>query len=338
MKPPLQILSCGVCCSVGYSTEAALAALRVGMDHFQESPYRDRNGEPINVARLPLEDVWGPRRTALLARNAMAGCRTRLGRPLQHQTMLLLLVAERGRPHTEDEHYQAAYAECTGSLQGFHPESRIVTLGRGGLAPALNFAHRQLLSRKTPEVMLVAVDTLLNAAHIEVFLAQERLLTSEVSSGFIPGEGAGAVLLTLADEQKPGLRLLGLGYGTEAARLDGEIPNRAQGMSQAMRQALESARIAPARLDFRMSDENGEPFFSREAATALTRVMGADSVRLPLITVADSIGHTGTAASTIMLALAAEIMARGDGPGITGLLHTANATGERSAVVMQHLS
>lgn len=55
----LGIRAAGLCCAVGYHLRAASCALRANMDHFQESEFQSRLGDPILVARLPETDLWG---------------------------------------------------------------------------------------------------------------------------------------------------------------------------------------------------------------------------------------------------------------------------------------
>jgi len=333
---PLLIESAGVCCAVGYHLAAAACALRASMDHFQESEFVDRNGVPLKLARLPLGDLWGAKRLVEIANMAIKDC-IDANEIDPATTALLMLDAERDRPHTEIERYQEVAAACKAAFEkDFHATSIIYPHGRAGIGNVLLYAKQLLAQRKVTRVLLFAADSFLNAATIEYYLSQERLLTSDNSNGFIPGEAAAALLLTLADENAEGLVIAGLGIGQEEAKIDGEIPNRAMGLTQAMRRACESAEIKIGDLQFRMNDQNGEEYYAKEAANAYTRLTADDSVFLPLLHIADCVGETGAAAGPLSLAYLTQIMSREDGPGTTGLLHFANDNGLRAACVVQY--
>lgn len=48
----LQITATGMCCAVGYYTEAAVAAIQAGMNHFRETEFIGPQGQPIIGAQL----------------------------------------------------------------------------------------------------------------------------------------------------------------------------------------------------------------------------------------------------------------------------------------------
>ena len=131
--------------------------------------------------------------------------------------------------------------------------------------------------------------------------------------------------------------ITGAGVAREEATFEGPTPNRAVGLSKAIRQALACANIAPHLLQFRMNDLNGEQYFAKEAANAYTRIMADHSVLLPLLHIADCVGETGAAAGPLSLAYLSQIMGEADGPGKLGLLHFANDHGLRAACVAQYV-
>lgn len=342
----LYIAGVGLTCAVGYHLRAASCALRAGMDHFQESLFSDLTGNPLVVAQLPIDDLWGAPRLAEIARMALSDCAASM--PFDPaSTALLLLASEYGRPHSEPERYQEVWQAVQAQFATpFHPASRILAQGRAGIGDALLRAGQMLLpeddANAVPHgiarVLLLCVDSYLNAATIEHYLQQRRLLTRDNNIGFIPGEAAAAILLELDDGKSAGLHITGIGIAQEAAQPDNDIPNRAMGLSQAMRAACAMAEIAPGELDFRLSDQNGEQYFSREAANAITRLMMEDSKQLPVHTIAYCVGETGAAAGGIMLAYLSQVMPRKDGPGDTALVHLANADGRRCALVLENFA
>ena len=334
---PLRIVAAGLCCALGYHLGAAACALRANIDHFQESEFLTQRDERLVVARLPDTDLWGQSRLARWLELAVADC-LRHTPSLDTQEVPLVWLAPEPDRHgltlswwTEVFHAVVAKLGLT-----FHPRSGVMQLGRAGLAGALEQVASLLEAEKRPAVMLVGVDSYLHAATINHYLKSERLQVSGNSNGFIPGEAAAAVLLTRARPSDPGVKVIGYRQGHEAGRPDGSVPCRAQGLSDTIRAALASSQIAVERLDFRVSDQNGEAFFAKEAANAFARVASKDSRQLRVVTLCDCLGEVGAATGPAMLAYLSQLMPHADSPGRTALLHLANDDGLRSAVVVQY--
>lgn len=342
MTPSLRIAGCGMCCAVGFSAPAARAAIRAGLDAFETSDFVDERGEPILVARVPLGEVQGPRRLATMFASAFAECAE--GAPALDPAgvALLLLVAERGRPGATDAWAAACLAACeqiTG--QKLHPASRVLPLGRAGLAAALAEARALLEGGAATGLRRVVVggaDSYLNAHTINHFLRRGRILATESNDGFIPGEGAGVLLLELAAPDAPGLHLRGAASAEEPAPIAVDAPTRAVGMSLAVRGALAQSGRALSEMSFRMSDAAGESYFFREAGLAATRVMDRRAPHQPLLHITDAVGETGAAIGPLSLAYLAGAMPRGHAPGPLGLLHLSGDGPARAALVVEHVA
>lgn len=351
----LAIRAAGLCCAVGYHLRAASCALRANMDHFQESEFRSDSFEPIRVARLP-DDIYGHERLQRWISHAVRDCAEGMQEPLSlldpARTAVVVLAPEATRTQTHPGFHAGLVDHALHQLQageeaGAAPgpgadaaaDARIVTvlaLGRTGLGGGLQQAMRLLGEQTVEQVLLIGADSYLNAADMNAMLRAERLLVKGNSNGFLPGEAAAALLLTLAAPGARGVFIEGIGHADEAGRPDGSVPSRAIGLTQAIRAACEQAKLAPAKLDFRLSDQNGEQFFARESANAMSRIMfGAR--QLAHLTLADKIGEVGAATGVAMLAWLWHDMPHLDhSPGKLGLLHLANDGGERCAVVVRH--
>ncbi len=149
--------------------------------------------------------------------------------------------------------------------------------------------------RGRPHVVIAAVDSLLNWPTLSVYERATRLLTATNSNGFMPGEGAGALLV---GRPNGGAELLcaGLGFGVERAHIDSEEPLRADGLTAAFKQALADAGCALNELDFRITDVSGEQFYFKEAALALSRTMRQRREEFDFWHPAECIGEAGAAA------------------------------------------
>lgn len=101
-----------------------------------------------------------------------------------------------------------------------------------------------------------------------------------------------------------------------------------------MRAAMDEAGITTNELSFRLSDQNGEAFFAREAANAFSRVTAPGGPTARTLTTADCTGEVGAATGPLMLAWLQHTLARPDGPGPCGLVHLANDMGSRCALTV----
>jgi 3-oxoacyl-[acyl-carrier-protein] synthase-1 len=345
----LAIRSAGLCCAVGYNLAAAACAIRANMDHFQQSEFQANQRDKVLVARLPDTDLWGQTRLARWIELAIADCLSGVSALDTTSVPLLWLAPEPERSGGDADWYAKVFTQAVQQLnKQFHPSSGVLPLGRAGLAGALQQATDLFEQSDCQYVLLVGADTYLNATMINYYLHAERLQVPGNSDGFIPGEAAAAVLLQklstndLTHAEMPSesnmVHIRGFGIGNEAGRPDGSVPSRAQGLTQAVRTALGNSRLDYAEMEFRIGDQNGEAFFARESANAMTRVAPVGGQKLPLLTLADCLGEVGAATGPAMLAYLSKIMPHDTSPGHHGLLHLAADNGLRCAVVLQYPS
>lgn len=335
----LRVAGSGMCCAVGWTAPAARAAIRAGLDRFGESEFFDTRGEPIIVARLPIGDVWGARRLAMMFEAAVTEAAAAVDGFDPATTALFLVVAEQGRPGYSDAWARDCLRACEAHFgASFHGTSGIFPLGRAGIAQALRRAQSSLEKGRVRHAVVAGVDSYLNAHTINSFLRRGRILASEANDGFIPGEGAGALVLTWPSEPEAGLHILGIGLADEVATINNDIPSRAVGLTAAMREALDQSGYRMSDFHFRMADIAGESFFFREAGNALARAFDMPLPQFPLLHVTDAIGETGAAVGPLSIAYLSDAMARGHVPGTRALLHFANDGSARAALVIEHLA
>ena len=127
----------------------------------------------------------------------------------------------------------------------------------------------------------------------------------------------------------------------EPANWNNDLPNRAQGLTRALREALALAELEPRHVSFRVSDQNGEAVLAREGAHAITRLCamppGAAPMAEPkLLTLADKLGEVGAATGVVALAYLSRVMQLPNRrPGTTGLVHLSQDDGRRSVLVVR---
>lgn len=335
----ISVLGAGMVSAVGLDAPSSCAAIRCAIDNFKETRFMDRGGKWLLGAAVPLEQAWrGREKLVQMASRAIAeALQAQPGIDSQH-VPLLLGVAELERPGRLaglDVSLIQAIEQQLGLR--FHPSSTIIARGRvsGGVA-LLN--ARKLLAAGHDYVLVAGVDSMLSAPSVAAYEARERLLTSNNSNGFIPGEAGAAVLVGRpVASDTPQLTCVGLGFGIEKSTIDSEdIPLRAEGLTHAVRAALQEAGCGLEAMDYRLTDISGEQYYFKEASLALGRNLRVRKEFFHLWHPADCIGETGAAIGPAMLAvaLAASRKGYGDGPNI--FCHLGNDAGERAVALLSY--
>lgn len=334
---PIAIAGTGLVTSVGLSAPAACAAIRAKLSNPTETHFMGNDGAWIMAHQVPLEAPWrGRTRLARMAEMAITKCLAPLPRSDWPGIPLLLCVAERERPGRLDgldEPLLTVIEQALG-LQ-FAAGTLIIPQGRVSALIALREARRRLAEPATTRVLVVATDSLLTWPTLSVYQAGARLLSQDNSNGFMPGEAAGALLLTRPGAA-PALCCTGLGLAREPAPIAAETPLRAEGLTTAIRAALGEAGRGLHALDYRITDLAGEQYYFKEAALALTRILRERKETFDLWHPAESIGETGAAAGLAMLAVADAAARKAYAPGPGLLAHCANDAGQRAAAVLRY--
>lgn len=335
MKPAeLQIIASGMCCSVGYSVAAASAAVRAAVDNFRETDFREPDGNLLIGTQLYQADVWGTARFVEMFENALAECLSRSPFVDFSQTPLLLLLSEQDRPGADHSWIVGALSN---TQYRFHEKSAVFFDGRAGVANALLRARNLLTEHNIAHVVIIGVDSYFTLGTINYYLSANRLLTDKNSDGFIPGEGAGAIVVCRAAENMAGLKITGIGTAYEDAHiLRQDRPNRAQGLSTAIGNALKEAGCPLSRTHFHIGDVSGEAYYFREISLALTRCFDEAAPDYPHLGFANAVGETGAAVGPLILAYLNDILRRDDRPGTHGLVHFSSDAGQRAALVAEY--
>jgi 3-oxoacyl-[acyl-carrier-protein] synthase-1 len=208
-----------------------------------------------------------------------------------------------------------------------------------GLGIALQQARRLLYGENIPRVIIAGVDSLLVGPTLSTYEEQDRLLTSQNSNGFIPGEAAAAVLVgpALATDEAQ-LLCLGIGSGVERAIEQSGLPLRADGLVQAIRAALAEAGCSLGAMDFRITDVSGGQYSFKEASLALTRILRERKEEFDIWHPADCIGEVGAAIGVVILAVCLAAARKAYVPGNNILCHLASEDGKRVAMVFTYRS
>ena len=325
----IPILQTGLCVAVGHHREAACAAMRTGITGFTTSRFM-YDGEWIEFAEVPMErELRGREKLLEMSALAVEDALSEIRPEEWGGIRVILNIAEEGRPGRPirlDVNFLADLNEHLKEPLGSPID--VIPGGRAGGLRALERAGEELAGG-SKRVLILSVDSYLNAATLNHFYDQTRLLTEGNSDGFIPGEGAGAILVGQGGD----LVCDGLGFGREKWRHEGEDPMQAEGLIEALRAALGGRDCS--QIHFRICDHAGEQIYFKEGSLAMTRVVRPVREEFDVWHPADCIGEVG---AVIVAAMLSTILMAGrkgylPGPGI--LLHAGNDTGERAACTLR---
>ncbi len=337
---PLAFLASGMVTGVGLSAPASCAAIRCAINNFTETRFMDDGGEWIIGSQVPLEQPWrGRAKLVHMAVPAIAECLAAVERVRTEDVPLLLCVAERQRPGRLDgldvELFQEIQAEM--GVQ-FHAGSGTIPRGHVAGALAMLEARRLIYEGGVRYCVIAGVDSLLVGATLDGYQKKNRLLTSKNSDGFIPGEAGCAVLVgrpgALGADAGTELVCTGIGVGHEEATLDSEKPLRADGLVQAFHAAFKEAGSSIAEVDFRITDANGEQYWFKEAALAVSRTLRVTKQGFEIWHPVDCVGEIGAAIGPCCFAVTAAAVRKKYATGRGPLCHFGGDDGERLVMVM----
>jgi 3-oxoacyl-[acyl-carrier-protein] synthase I len=344
---PLAVLGSGMMTGVGLSSPATCAAMRAAISGFTETRFMNKGGEWVIGCPVPLEPPWrGRAKLAHLAAPAIQECLSFAGSVKPDSIPLLLCIAEKERPGRLEGLDEELLPEIQKLLERrFHPRSTVLARGRVGGAVGVDLARNLIHEEGIPLCLVAGVDSFLVAATLNTYEARSRLLTSDNSNGFIPGEGGAAVLLgPPSTAGQPELLCVAIGFGREKATVDSEEPLRADGLVEAYRAMRADGGVTLDDADYRYTDCNGEQYGFKEDRLAISRTVRKLKARFDHLHPADCIGDIGAAVGPCILGLVLTAARKGYAPGngklsLPGrgvLCHFSNDEGDRAAMLLRY--
>jgi 3-oxoacyl-[acyl-carrier-protein] synthase I len=334
---PIALLGSGMVTGVGLNAPASCAAIRCGLNNFVETRFMDSAGEWITGTYVPLEQPWrGRAKLVHLVVPAIRECLDQIKDTPFEQVPLFLCVAEKERPGRLDGLDDLLLEEIQAALGlRFNEMSNVIAKGRIGGAEAIKQARTVMSGDQLRYSIVAGVDTYLIAETLLEFEKKDRILTGKNSNGFIPGEAAAALLLSPENAKiKNGMVISGIGFGEEKATVDSEEPLRADGLVQAIKQALGEAKVSLGDVNYRITSVNGEQYWFKEAALALTRILRERKEEFDIWHAVDSIGEVGAAIVPCSLGVALAAASKKYTPGNRVLCHFSNDDGLRATMIL----
>jgi len=318
-------------CSAGNGAEQIWASVRAGLARIGNSRVMDRNFQPIQMGLVP-EDALPPLDAELDALPLPPRARRmlRLGAPLLAATAksagtepsrLYLAVP---RIDANEEPWISSFAVHLAKMSGVKLDlehCRVIPAGRAGGLIAIELALAALATDPSRPVIVGGVDTYFDLRLLAAYDDERRILGPRVMDGFVPAEGAAFLVLSAnpassqagrpvkiraaASVRDPGHR-----YGTE--------PARGEGLAQALDKLRAGAGSLSAPVGVTFAGLNGESFDAKLWGVASLRHKDLFAPQMKLQHPADCFGDTGATTGSLLTALCAHALSRGDrtGPGL----------------------
>ncbi|WP_031432418.1 3-oxoacyl-ACP synthase [Methylomarinum vadi] len=334
---PLAITGTGMVTGVGLNAPASCAAIRCTIDNFQETRFMDSGGEWIMGSEVPLEQPWrGKTKLIKMAAAAIRECLEENKLIVPAKTPLLLCLSEHDRVGRVIDDDNQFFLDLQDELQlEFHEKSRVIARGHVAVAVALKHARRLIQELGVKHVLVAATDSLLVGPTLMHYQEHERLLTSQNSNGFVPGEaGAALVIERVSSECETQLICVGLGFSIEQASIYSEEPLKADGLTAAIKESLSDAGVDENVLDFKVADVSGELYHFKETSLAFSRIDRTHRTEFDIWHPADCVGEIGSAIGIVIIAMIKTACENDYGKGNTILCHLGNDDGKRSSMIM----
>jgi 3-oxoacyl-[acyl-carrier-protein] synthase-1 len=319
------VIGVGAQTSVGLTLPAVSAAVRGGIDAFAGCEYLRlrETGEAITLALLSTlpPDAFGYERmqalAAAAAMEALGPWAERLARhPAGAVGLPVLFSVPPQRPGLAEGAGKRLAQDVMNGLPVRIDRGRcaLVDTGHEGGLALLGLAADMLRAGRGDACLVGGVDSYKEIETLHWLEAFGRLKTADQPSGFIPGEGAGFLLLvTRRFAQQIGARPLAelAGWAREVEPNPWYMgrPTRGEGLTAALRGALERDG-SDLRADLTYADLNGEAWRVDEWMYAYLRTGRHHAEPLDLRHPADSWGDVGAASGVLLPALAAHELAQ----------------------------
>ena len=341
VTPALTVLASGARTPLGFRSAPIAAALRAGINRLGEHPHWiDRLGNPM-VAALDSEldpHLDHPARLCVLAETALAEICAAVPRFAVPPSVRLFLALPELRPGftARDAEQVRAHLAALPGLP-FHLRSvDLFPLGHAGGAVALQTAA-EAAAQGQDWCLVGGVDSYFHPRTMDWLDSHGQLAGEDARSAFVPGEGAGMLLLgrTPLPPHLPGqARITGIGLAVEQALIKTEALCVGLSLTTAVEGAC-AGLPAGYRVNDVACDLNGERSRAQEWGFASLRVARHFDNPLDFRAPAGSWGDMGAASIPLFAMLACQAAARRYARGPHALAWASSEGGQRGAVLLQ---
>ena len=346
---PIAIVGVGMISAVGLSAPELAASVRARTVRFATIGLLDRGFDSYTVAEVPNDGLpplvgalQADRRLTMreqrLLRLASAAleecCRGVDTNAIGPALTIALPEHETAIPLSEHAFLRSLLQQ----VPWLAPRLASATLrGRAGGLRAIGHAVTIIRSGYADVVVAGGIDSFIDPYVLSTLDAAQRIKSEEAMDFFVPGEGAGFLLLTRADlAAQRGFTILATlsdaGLGFEPGHLHSETPYRGSGLADSLRELVARDDV-PAPIAEVFSSMNGESHWAKEWGVSYTRNCAAFHANHRMHHPADCFGDTGAACGPMMTGLAA-LGIHGRYLRAPALVYASSDRGERAALIV----
>jgi 3-oxoacyl-[acyl-carrier-protein] synthase-1 len=342
---PIHMIGLGASTSVGRDAWASAAAVRAGISGFMQHPYMiDTAGQPMRAAIAPWLDIGlsGVDRFEALLFPAIDQA---LAPVAEERTSPLRIALSLGLPSPRPGLANDLSSSLVKTLGKKYRQvfSAVATFPNGHAAGllALDAAAKKLEQGAFDACVVAGVDSYIEPETLEWLEDGDQLHSAGPLNnawGFIPGEGAGAILITrgeIAERLRlmPLAIVLAVGTAFEPKRIKSDTVCIGEGLTQAFRGALAQLPNGIKVTDV-YCDMNGEPYRADEYGFTGLRTKEAFEAVSDFVAPADCWGDVAAAGAPLHLMLAAIAGAKGYARGNVAFAWASAEPGERAAALL----
>lgn len=348
MNGRVHLVGCEACTPVGLTAVTSAAAIRAGVGRVGDHAFMvDELGHPLVSAVVARIDpaLRGPQRLMALARGPLKRICERLS--MRSESVLPVLVATpEHRPGwtPQDEQDLRSLLADEMSRHGCAAASvEVVAQGHAGALAAIDRACTLVATQVSDMSIVVGVDSYFDADTIDWLLAHERLMTPQTRSSFVPGEGAGA-LVVMAEARRRAARVPSLavvrsvGLAHEPVTVFDDAESFGVGLTRAVAHAAGALRLPEEIVENIYLDINAERYRGEEWGFVVLRAGHAFVDPVRYIAPCSLWGDLGAASGALLTVLAIRAWARSYSQGPRAMVCAGSDSGLRAALVLEHSS
>jgi 3-oxoacyl-[acyl-carrier-protein] synthase-1 len=315
------VISVGMMTAVGLSAPETAASVRAGTMRFGEMDWRDQRFEPFTVAEVieeGLPDLAGTLaieanltyrelRMLRLATMPLLECLQPIVSLDESVSVILSLPeTETTLPIDRDVFLRRFAQQVEGAVD--LQNSNCNLKGRAGGLLAIEQASERIRNGRASFILAGGVDTYRDLYLLGTLDMEKRVKSSKHLDGFIPGEGAGFILLASRKDAEiaglaPMAMLSRVLVGFEEGHLYSEKPYRGDALAGTFEKFFQESGIKEPVQEV-YSSMNGENHWAKEWGVAFLRNQAAFNPGHGMYHPADCYGDTGAACGPLMVGLA----------------------------------
>lgn len=344
-EPGILIVGLGAATPVGRTVSASAAAVRAGVSGFAQHRFMvDATGAPMQVAPFPwIDESRGVAERigdglVAAAREALVPLHGCAERP----ATALLVNLPSAHPRLPSDLVRRIGERLRDEMAGMFERVSVAQLGHAGGLVALQSALQVIGAAPQTACVVAGADSYIDPDMLEWLEESDQLHGAGERNnawGFVPGEGAGAVLLASPETARrlalePLGRVRGVGIGNEMKLIRTGTVCLGLGLTEAVRGALVGVPVSEQLTDV-YCDMNGEPYRADEFAFLVTRTRERFVAASDFVAPADCWGDVGAASTPLFIALACVAGAKRYSKGRSALVWASSVSGERGAAVIE---